>query len=80
MIPFDEVKCMICGKRMKSVEYSHLIHKHGITIEEYERMFPNSPRVCINTLIKLGRYREAEEMIVKWFKGEITYEISDRNI
>ena len=73
MIPYDEVKCMICGKRMKSVEFSHLWYKHGLTIEEYERMFPNSPRVCINTLLKLGRYREAKEMEERWLRGELIY-------
>lgn len=76
-IPYDYVICMECGKRMKSVEYSHLIHKHGMTIEEYERKWYKSPRVCINTLLRLGRIREAKEMAIKWYRGEITYNRDD---
>ena len=71
MIPYDEVRCMLCGKRMKSVEWSHLWHKHGVTIEEYERIFPNSPRVCIETLEKLGRYDEIREILEKLKKDEL---------
>jgi len=73
MIPFDEVKCMLCGKRMKSVEASHLWHKHGITTKQYERMFPCAPRVSIWTLRKLGRYEEAQELFNKWKRGELCY-------
>ena len=67
LIPYKYVRCKLCGRLFKSNEYSHLIHKHGITIEEYERMFPYSPRISIETLRKLGRYKEAEE-IEKKFK------------
>jgi len=73
-VPYDEVVCMLCGKKMKSVEWSHLWHIHGITIEEYEKMFPNSPRVSINTLRKLGRHDEAKLMELRWLAGELDYE------
>ena len=73
MIPFDEVRCMLCGKKMKSVEFSHLWNVHHITMEEYERLFPFAPRVCIWTLRRLGRYEEAREMFRRWKRGEIYY-------
>ena len=69
LIPYKYVRCKLCGQLFKSVEYSHLIHKHGITIEEYERMFPNSPRVSIETLRKLGRHAEADELERKFKLG-----------
>ena len=73
MIPFNEVKCMLCGKRMKSVEASHLWYRHGITTDEYERLFPCAPRVCIWTLRKLGRFEEARELFRRWKRGELCY-------
>lgn len=31
--------CMICGKRMTAVTNTHLIHKHNITLEEYQKTY-----------------------------------------
>jgi len=69
LIPYKYVRCKICGKLMKSVEFSHLWNKHGITIEEYEAMFPRSPRISIETLKKLGRHKEAKYYEMLWKEG-----------
>jgi len=71
LVPYKYVRCMICGKLMKSVEFSHLYYKHGITIEEYEKMFPLSPRVSIETLRKLGRHAEADLIEELWKAGMV---------
>ncbi len=57
--PHDYVVCRECGQKFKSIEHSHLVHKHNMTIEEYENKYPNAKRVCTDTLIKLGRTEQA---------------------
>lgn len=57
--PHDFVICRECGQKFKSIEHSHLVHKHNMTIEEYESKYPEAERVCTETLYKLGRIEEA---------------------
>lgn len=52
--PIDYVVCRECGKTYKTIEWSHLKHKHDMTIEEYEEKYPDAPRICIKTLRKLN--------------------------
>lgn len=66
MIPFDEVPCRECGKTFRSVEYSHLTHKHGMDIGEYEEKYPDSPRICTQMLEKLGRTDEIWDTIMAY--------------
>lgn len=39
------VKCAICGKAFRRVNYKHLKHHH-ITVEEYKVQFPDAPMLC----------------------------------
>lgn len=61
--PHDYVVCRECGKKFKTIEWSHLHHKHNMDIDEYERKYPNSPRVCTKTLLRLGRFKEVKDRI-----------------
>lgn len=36
------VECKICGKKLNWIQNTHLA-KHGITREDYKRMFPGAP-------------------------------------
>lgn len=72
-IPRDRVKCMECGMSLKCVEYSHLSHKHGMDIDQYEEKYPNSPRISINTLERLGRFEEAFILAAKNRAGLLDY-------
>jgi len=35
------VKCLICGKKLKLINWLHL-RKHNLTFEQYKQMFPNA--------------------------------------
>lgn len=61
--PHTFVTCRLCGRHFRCVEHSHLVARHGIGIEEYERRFPDSPRVCTETLLALGRVDEARRQL-----------------
>lgn len=58
-VPIDEVPCRECGQHFRCVEWSHLMHKHGMDIDEYEEKYPDSPRICTEMLKALGRSGEA---------------------
>lgn len=51
--PMDEslhfVICRVCGERLKTISQRHL-NKHGITIEDYRRLFPDAPVHSIDYL------------------------------
>ena len=40
----ERVDCAICGEKFKQIRNNHL-KKHGITLEEYKKKYPNSPVV-----------------------------------
>lgn len=61
--PHEYVRCQECGQIFKVVEHSHLVARHNMTIEEYERKYPNHPRVSTITLLRLGRRREVSERL-----------------
>ena len=35
------LKCMVCGKRLRIIHSNHL-ERHGLTVEQYTRMFPQA--------------------------------------
>lgn len=51
--PHEYVVCRECGQEFKSIEWSHLKHKHDMTIEEYEEKYPEAERICTETLLKM---------------------------
>lgn len=61
--PHTHVTCRECGKRYKTIEHSHLKHKHGMSINEYEYKYPDVERICTRTLIKLGRFDDVLERL-----------------
>jgi len=64
--PHEYVTCRVCGKRFKTIEASHLAWKHGMTIEDYETMYPDAERVSTRTLVKLGRMKEYNERMKRY--------------
>lgn len=44
------IKCEICGKEFKQITSTHLKNKHGISVEEYKRMFPESKIMSDETI------------------------------
>ena len=38
----DKIKCQVCGKEFKQIQYRHT-KQHGLTISEYKEKFPNAP-------------------------------------
>lgn len=57
--PHEYVTCRECGKKFKTIEHSHLMQKHDMTIKEYEKKYPKAKRISTQTLLKLnGRDEE----------------------
>ena len=38
----EKVKCQVCGKEFKQIQYRHT-KQHNLTIAEYKEKFPNAP-------------------------------------
>ena len=53
---FDLVTCVVCDRQFEMIGQSHL-KTHGLTVDEYKTLYPDSPR-C-NSRIKKQRGREA---------------------
>ena len=61
--PHDFVICMECSQRMRTVEHSHLLNKHNMTLQEYKRKWAAYPRICTETLVFLGRKKDADAQL-----------------
>lgn len=55
------VKCQVCGKKFKRIQWSHL-KKHGITREEYKKRFPDAKLFSDETRRKIS---ESVSKVVK---------------
>lgn len=61
--PHEYVVCKECKRSFKTIEYSHLKHKHGIDIKKYENKYPDAERISSIALLKLGRIDEFNNRI-----------------
>lgn len=53
---FDMVTCAVCNRQFEMIGYHHL-KTHGLTIQEYDKLYPNSQR--LNSRIKQQKSRLA---------------------
>ena len=50
----DKVVCKICDREFKRIGNSHLPRVHGLTLEEYKKMFPEAETISVETRKKLS--------------------------
>jgi len=48
MEEYDKVECLICGKKLSSINHTHL-KNHNISVERYKEQFPNVSLVSQKT-------------------------------
>lgn len=54
IIDNDFVICECCKKEFKQITATHLRKEHGITFEEYKKMFPDSKTLAISSRTKIS--------------------------
>lgn len=52
----DKVRCMICGRLLKVIDWCHL-RTHGVSFKEYKKLFPNSKTISEDYRRKLSEWR-----------------------
>jgi hypothetical protein len=64
------IVCQICGQEFRSITNSHLLHKHGITTDEYVRLYGgqliSDETRKLTGLLSLGRKVESKYDCVEW--------------
>jgi negative regulator of genetic competence, sporulation and motility len=73
----DKITCRICGLIMKNIAGKHIQVKHGISCDEYKKMFPNAPVQSKNytkaTTKNSGQHmkeKKYKDMFAEKIKGE----------
>lgn len=56
----DKLNCKVCGKRLRSINNTHL-KTHGITVEEYKELYPYHHTISRTTRLMRKRLRKTKE-------------------
>jgi len=60
----DKVECLICNKKFKRITTTHLRHVHGISYDEYFKLFPDA--IIETPAITQKRKQTLENMILRY--------------
>ena len=66
------VRCAVCGQKLKLVDGKHL-RSHGLTVTEYQRLFPQWPRVASGVSNK-ARKAQRKSVAVRVQKQDLRQE------
>ena len=66
-----KVKCPICERLFKEINNSHLSN-HNLTVSEYDKLYPDFPRMSIEQRKKKARYQKMTPEISKKLKRSHT--------
>jgi hypothetical protein len=64
--PTRSIRCQICGKRFKTVSYSHLKEKHQMTVADYKEIYNLLTVTC-----DLTRHRQRKTRVL--YRAEIIW-------
>ncbi len=59
------MKCLECGKDVKSIGYKHLKSCSGITTKEYKIKYPDASMMDEDIIKKCVHYGEANKVIIQ---------------
>lgn len=66
--PTPKIRCRLCGRYFKAVNYSHLFKKHGVSVEDYKQEFELYFVYSELTRFQRTQYGVIGEAEIKWLK------------